>query len=115
MRKKLSSSEKVVVQLQHEILSLNKIVDDTTNKSKTLENLLQKTYHTEKQLYEEIQLIEDELTKSYANIMVLTNKHHDVSEKMSVNKSPAKAEEKQLINSEKIRSSLQIKYIGGKK
>ena len=108
MRKKLSSSEKVVVQLQHEILSLNKIVDDITNKSKTLENLLQKTY-TEKQLYEEIQLIEDELTKSYANIMVLTNKHHDVSEKMSVNKSPAKAEEKQLINSEKIRSSLQIK------
>ena len=109
VRKKLSSSEKVVVQLQHEILSLNKIVDDTTNKSKTLENLLQKTYHTEKQLYEEIQLIEDELTKSDANIMVLTNKHHDVSEKMSVNKSPAKAEEKQLINSEKIRSSLQIK------
>ena len=44
VRKKLSSSEKVVVQLQHEILSLNKIVDDITNKSKTLENLLQKTY-----------------------------------------------------------------------
>ena len=71
--------------------------------------------HIQNKLYEEIQLIEDELTKSYANIMVLTNKHHDVSEKMSVNKSPAKAEEKQLINSEKIRSSLQIKYIGGKK
>ena len=65
--------------------------------------------HIQNNLYEEIQLIEDELTKSYANIMVLTNKHHDVSEKMSVNKSPAKAEEKQLINSEKIRSSLQIK------
>ena len=44
---KLASSEKRVLQLQHEILSLNKIVDDTTNKSKTLENLLQKTYHTE--------------------------------------------------------------------
>ena len=71
--------------------------------------------HIQNKLYEEIQLIEDELTKSYANIMVLTNTHHDVSEKMSVNKSPAKAEEKQLINSEKIRSSLQIKYIGGKK
>ena len=44
---KLASPEKRVLQLQHEILSLNKIVDDTTNKSKTLENLLQKTYHTE--------------------------------------------------------------------
>ena len=44
---KLASSEKRVLQLQHEILSLNKIVDDTTNKSKTLENLLQKTCHTE--------------------------------------------------------------------
>ena len=65
--------------------------------------------HIQNKLYEEIQLIEDELTKSYANIMVLTNKHHDVSEKMSVNKSPAKAVEKQLINSDKIRSSLQIK------
>ena len=65
--------------------------------------------HIQNKLYEEIQLIEDELTKSYANIMVLTNKHHDVSEKMSVNNSPAQAEEKQLINSEKIRSSLQIK------
>ena len=106
---KLASSEKRVVQLQHEILSLNKIVNDTTNKTKTLENLLRKTYHTEEQLHKEIQLIEDELTKSNANIMVLTNEHHNISEELSVNKSPAMAKEKQLINLEKIRSKLQIK------
>ena len=106
---KLASSEKRVLQLQHEILSLNKIVDDTTNESKTLENLLQKTYHTEEQLYKEIHSIEDELTKSDTNIMVLTNEHHDRSEELSVNKSPAVAKEKQLSKSEKIRSKLQIK------
>ena len=107
---KLASSEKRVMQLQHEILSLNKIVNDTTNKTKTLGNLLQKAYHIEEQLYEKIQLIEDELTKSDANIMVLTNEHHDISEQLNVNKSPAVAQEKkQLINSEKIRSKLQIK------
>ena len=42
--------------------------------------------------------------------MVLTNEHHDISEQLNVNKSPAVAKEKkQLINSEKIRSKLQIK------
>ena len=56
----------MVVQLQHEILSLNKIVDDTTN---------------EEQLYKEIQLTED---------VVLTNEHHDVSENV---RSPAVAKE----------------------
>ena len=106
---KLASSEKSVVQLQHEILLLNKIVDDITNKTKTMENLLQKTYHTEEQIYKEIQLIEDKLTKSDANIMGLTNKHHNISERLSVIKSQALAKEKQLINSEKIRSKLQIK------
>ena len=60
---KLASSEKRVMQLQHEILSLNKIVNDTTNKTKTLGNLLQKAYHIEEQLYEKIQLIEDELNQ----------------------------------------------------
>ena len=83
-------------------------MDDTTNENKTLENLLQKTY-TEEQLYKEIQLIKDELTKSDANIMLLTNEHHDISEQLSVNKSPAVAKEKQLTNSEKIRSKLKIK------
>ena len=106
---KLVSSDKKVVQLQHEILLLNKIVDDTTNETKTLENLLQKTYHAEEQLYKEIQLIEDELTKSDVNIMMLTNKNHNISEQLSVNKSPAVAREKQLINSRKIRSKLHIK------
>ena len=106
---KLASSEKRVIQLQHEVLSLIKIVDDTTNETKTLENLLQKTYHTEEQLYKEIQLIQDKLTKSDANITVLTTEHHDISEQLSFNKSPAVANEKQLINSEKIRSKLQIK------
>ena len=106
---KLASSEKRAVQLQHEILSLNKIVNDTTNETKTLKNLLQKTYHTEEQLYKEIQLIEDELTKSDANIMVLGNEHRDISEQLIVNKSPAVTKEKQLINSEKIRNKLQIK------
>ena len=67
---KLASSEKRVMQLQHEILSLNKIVDDTTNETKTLENLLQNTYHREEQLYKEIQLIEDELIKSDADSRV---------------------------------------------
>ena len=105
----LVSSDKKVVQLQHEILLLNKIVDDTTNETKTLENLLQKTYHAEEQLYEEIQLIEDELTKSDVNIMMLTNENHNISEQLSVNKSPAVAREKQLINSRKTRSKLQIK------
>ena len=106
---KLSSSEKRVVQLQDEILSLNKILDDTTNETKTLENLLQKTYHKEVQLYKEIQLIEDKLTESDTNIMVSTNEHHDISEQLSVNKSPVVAKEKQLINSGKIRSKLQTK------
>ena len=41
--------------------------------------------------------------------MVLTNEHHDISEELSVNKSPAVAKEKQLSKSEKIRSKLQIK------
>ena len=106
---KLASSERKVVKLQHEILSLNKIVGDTTNETKTLKNLLQKTYHTEELLYKEIQLIEDELTKSDANIMMLRNEHHDISEQLSVNKSQGVAKEKQLINLEKIRSKLQIK------
>ena len=106
---KLASSEKKVVELQHEILSLNKIVGDTTNETKTLKNLLQKTYHTEELLYKEIQLIEDELSKSDANIMMLRNEHHDISEQLSVNKSQGVAKEKQLINLEKIRSKLQIK------
>ena len=106
---KLASSERKVVKLQHEILSLNKIVGDTTNETKTLKNLLQKTYHTEELLYREIQLIEDELTKSDANIMMLRNEHHDISEQLSVNKSQGVAKEKQLINLEKIRSKLQIK------
>ena len=106
---KLASSEKRILQLQHEILSLKKIVNDTTNETKTLENLLQKTYRIEEQLHKEIQLIGDERTKSDANIMVLPNEHHDTSEQLSVNKSPAVATEKQLINSEKIRSRLQIK------
>ena len=106
---KLVSSDKKVVQLQHEILLLNKIVDDTTNETKTLENLLQKSYHAEEQLYKEIQLIEDELTKSDVNIMMLTNENHNISEQLSVNKSPAVAREKQLINSRKIRSKLHIK------
>ena len=106
---KLVSSDKKVVQLQHEILLLNKIVDDTTNETKTLENLLQKSYHAEEQLYKEIQLIEDELTKSDVNIMMLTNEKHNISEQLSVNKSPAVAREKQLINSRKIRSKLHIK------
>ena len=106
---KLASSERKVVKLQHEILSLNKIVGDTTNETKTLKNLLQKTYHTEELLYKEIQLIEDELTKSGANIMMLRNEHHDISEQLSVNKSQGVAKEKQLINLEKIRSKLQIK------
>ena len=88
---KLASSEKRVVQLQHEILSLNKIVDDTTNETKTMENLLQNTYHREEQLYKEIQLIEDELIKSDATITVLTNEHHDISEELNVNKSLAVA------------------------
>ena len=47
---KFASSERIVVQPQHEILSLNKIVDDTTNEYKTIENLLEKIYHTEEQL-----------------------------------------------------------------
>ena len=106
---KLASSERKVVKLQHEILSLNKIVGDNTNETKTLKNLLQKTYHTEELLYKEIQLIEDELTKSDANIMMLRNEHHDISEQLSVNKSQGVAKEKQLINLEKIRSKLQIK------
>ena len=106
---KLASSERKVVKLQHEILSLNKIVGDTTNETKTLKNLLQKTYHTEELLYKEIQLIEDELTKSDANIMMLRNEHRDISEQLSVNKSQGVAKEKQLINLEKIRSKLQIK------
>ena len=106
---KLASSERKVVKLQHEILLLNKIVGDTTNETKTLKNLLQKTYHTEELLYKEIQLIEDELTKSDANIMMLRNEHHDISEQLSVNKSQGVAKEKQLINLEKIRSKLQIK------
>ena len=106
---KLASSERKVVKLQHEILSLNKIVGDTTNETKTLKNLLQKTYHTEELLYKEIQLIEDELTKSDVNIMMLRNEHHDISEQLSVNKSQGVAKEKQLINLEKIRSKLQIK------
>ena len=106
---KLASSERKVVKLQHEILSLNKIVGDTTNETKTLKNLLQKTYHTEELLYKEIQLIEDELTKSDANIMMLRNEHHDISEQLSVNKSQGVAKENQLINLEKIRSKLQIK------
>ena len=106
---KLASSERKVVKLQHEIISLNKIVGDTTNETKTLKNLLQKTYHTEELLYKEIQLIEDELTKSDANIMMLRNEHHDISEQLSVNKSQGVAKEKQLINLEKIRSKLQIK------
>ena len=106
---KLASSERKVVKLQHEILSLNKIVGDTTNETKTLKNLLQKTYHTEELLYKEIQLIEDELTKSDANIMMLRNEHHDIREQLSVNKSQGVAKEKQLINLEKIRSKLQIK------
>ena len=106
---KLASSERKVVKLQHEILSLNKIVGDTTNETKTLKNLLQKTYHTEELLHKEIQLIEDELTKSDANIMMLRNEHHDISEQLSVNKSQGVAKEKQLINLEKIRSKLQIK------
>ena len=106
---KLASSERKVVKLQHEILSLNKIVGDTTNETKTLKNLLQKTYHTKELLYKEIQLIEDELTKSDANIMMLRNEHHDISEQLSVNKSQGVAKEKQLINLEKIRSKLQIK------
>ena len=108
---KLASSERKVVKLQHEILSLNKIVGDTTNETKTLKNLLQKTYHTEELLYKEIQLIEDELTKSDANIMMLRNEHHDISEQLSVNKSQGVAKEKQLINLEQIRSKLQIKVI----
>ena len=41
--------------------------------------------------------------------MVLTNKHHDINEQLSVNKSTAVAQEKQLTNSQKIRSKLQIK------
>ena len=41
--------------------------------------------------------------------MGLTNKHHNISEQLSVIKSQALAKEKQLINSEKIRSKLQIK------
>ena len=106
---KLASSERKVVKLQHEIISLNKIVGDTTNETKTLKNLLQKTYHTEELLYKEIQLIEDELTKSDANIMMLRNERHDISEQLSVNKSQGVAKEKQLINLEKIRSKLQIK------
>ena len=106
---KLASSERKVVKLQHEILSLNKIVGDTTNETKTLKNLLQKTYHTEELLHKEIQLIEDELTKSDANIMMLRNEHHDIREQLSVNKSQGVAKEKQLINLEKIRSKLQIK------
>ena len=106
---KLASSERKVVKLQHEILSLNKIVGDNTNETKTLKNLLQKTYHTEELLYKEIQLIEDELTKSDANIMMLRNEHHDIREQLSVNKSQGVAKEKQLINLEKIRSKLQIK------
>ena len=96
------------MQLQHQFLLLNKIVDDTTNETKTLENQLEKTCHTKKELYKEIQLILDKLTKYDVNIMVLTNEHHDKSEELGVNKSPAVTNVKQLINSEKVRRKLQI-------
>ena len=96
------------MQLQHEFLLLNKIVDDTTNETKTLENQLKKICQTKKELYKEIQLIQDKLTKYDVIIMVLTNKHHDKSEELGVNKSTAVTKVKQLINSEKVRSNLQI-------
>ena len=41
--------------------------------------------------------------------MVLTNEHHDISEELSVNKSPAVAKEKQLSKSEKIKASYKLK------